>query len=306
MPSSLALLLGLPIREESFRARLMSGDFLSRYRSYEEQEAWRKYRGDVGRPFSELADLARSLDVAVFEDATLETVSHATGDIDTVVIISHWKGPEVRPDDLALKEVDGYVARANSSQSPVALLMRARFAKLQPSDLTGVRAALTDYINDPHALTAIFGDNDTVKAGSFAVMSHNRDALDDLFGAALRPGNRIELADGLHSKEEFGAAIAPSFRGTLDLTTCTSTHLSDFLGRTVRGRYISVQFDKPLIPSEACLLLGPALALHNSGMTYRRARFQALIGLEQDLAEANSSFLRRWFGSVFRKLRQSM
>jgi hypothetical protein len=73
-------------------------------------------------------------------------------------------------------------------------------------------------------------------------MSRRRDVIDYVFQGLLQPGNRLELSDGLHTKEETEVAIVGSFVGVLDLTVCTSTVLGDYIAARRKNALRTVQF----------------------------------------------------------------
>jgi hypothetical protein len=53
----------------------------------------------------------------------------------------------------------------------------------------------------------------------------NRYALDGWWPDAFKAGNRLELADGLHSTEDIASAIPDSWTGVADLSNCQSAQL---------------------------------------------------------------------------------
>ena len=46
--------------------------------------------------------------------------------------------------------------------------------------------------------------------------------LDVVLNGVIRPGNRVELRDGLHRAEDVAAAFPEGWAGTVDLTVCQS------------------------------------------------------------------------------------
>jgi hypothetical protein len=141
-----------------------------------------------------------------------------------------------------------------------------------------LREALDADIDEPRLDDAV----DEVAEHPVTRSARRRDALDALFQGLLRPGNRLELYDGLHSKEAVEAAIAPTFEGVIDLTTCTSTVLADHVSAKRRFRLRTIQF-----PTVQDVLWGAncvkaALQIqHTTGVTYQEARQIAYIELEK-------------------------
>jgi hypothetical protein len=288
MSKSLALLLGLPAHEASFYARIGSSDFLSRY-SPATKHTWEQYFDQVGRRFLDLGNFASRLGFAVFWNAGLRELASATQDFKAVVVLSHWKGPGISHDDLVDQDIDKYISFLGGDNGGDVAALKARLEALRNPDLKGLTKALSTFLDNESSLNEMLEGEYEVVASPFAQRSANRDALDNMFAGLLRPGNRIELSDGLHDKETVAAAIAPKFDGVLDLTTCTSTYLSDYLGRIARGRFLSIQFDNPQVAAYASLLLRHTFKLYRSGTSYLNARRQALLDLEEVLKRIKES-----------------
>ena len=107
-------------------------------------------------------------------------------------------------------------------------------------------------------------------------MSRRRDTMDSIFQGLLNPGNRLELPDGLHTKEETELSIASSFEGVLDLTVCTSTVLGDYVGGRRRHAFRVVQFPtvQELLWGAECVSKTLQLVAEDS-QPYLRARLMA-------------------------------
>jgi hypothetical protein len=303
---SIALLLVLPTSEASFRSRISTSDYLSRYK-LDPDTSWRvECKNDVAA-LRELVETALSVGASVIEDATLADLSRATKEFETVVLFSHWKGPTILlgggedddDHDLLSKNPTDYVEMAGTATSKSAVWLQRAFSATPPRDREGVHEILTTYINSRGVWSEQGDDDFELVANDFTIESWNRDELDRLFGSLINPGNRVEFADGLYDKESIAEVIDAAFNGILDLTTCTSTILSDYLGRVSRGRYATVQFDKEQKPVPACLLLGRTFQLFGEGLSYRAARIKALKDLKQTLEEFDAKERSKGFFGVF-------
>ncbi|HEY8157595.1 MAG TPA: hypothetical protein VIF10_02720 [Methylobacter sp.] len=270
-----ALLLALPTNQADFLARIESSDYLRRF-SIDPKGSWRLTYQDVAEAWLAIAEAASHAGMAVFENVSLSDLSLATKQFQTVVLVSHWKGPAVLPEDLTDKNPQEYVAKAQQAATASALCLQQAFALKPPHSMIDVCQIMTNFIQTTDAWRKHHGDDFEVAASPFTIQSWNRDELDSLFGGVLmRPGNRVEFADGLYDKETVKDAVDGNFQGLLDLTTCTSTVLSDYLVRTSRARYRTVQFEKPQKPALTGLLLERTFHLYAEGMSYSTARVQA-------------------------------
>lgn len=282
---SIALLLVLPSSEASFRSRISTSDYLSRYR-LDPDTAWRvECKHDVAALMA-LIDTAKSVGSTIFEDAKLVDLSLATKEFQTVVLLSHWKGPKILhgeedDNDLVSRNPIDYIDKAKAASSKSAIWLQRAFSETPPHDRNTVHEILTKFINSEDVWLEQNTDGFEIVANKFTIQSWNRDELDRLYGHLMHPGNRVEFADGLCDKESISKAVDASFTGILDLTTCTSTVLSDYLARVSRGRYATVQFDKEQKPITACLLLDRTFQLFGEGFSYRAARIQAIKDIKQ-------------------------
>ena len=291
------LLLALPIDRASFDRRLEFSDFLQRYRLLD--CPWETYEAENAERCAVLATRASCAGVTVVQNACLDDLTEATSDATIVIFVSHWKGPEVGPDDL-VGDLEFFRSRIDDESAAGLWFKRALRGKAF-QDLTEVRVLLNDFVDRYDALASEHGFE--VKATPFALSSANRDVLDSLFAPGLVPGNRVEFADGLKAKEDVSRAVSSGFRGILDLTTCTSTYLSDYLSRQSRGRYRTVQFDREQIADLSCLLLERTCELASAGAPYIVARNKASADLISGLAlSSESSGARSGVGAMLRRM----
>lgn len=280
----LSVLLTLPTEKESFCKRVASSDYLSRY-SLDPELCWSLYEAENAVPLRGMLDEARAGGAQIYEEARYADLMEATTRSEIVVLFSHWKGPRIVEGDIAGSAPAAFLERLADTDTKAGEAVKAYIASSPPDDLFALRGDLNDFI-DNHRAKQSDTDGFGLAALPFTHQSLNREVLDDLFDGLLRPGNVVEFTDGLYSREMIARAVAQSFTGILDLTTCTSTFLSDYLSRPARGRYFSVQFDEKQNPAVASLVLTQVFELHRAGMKYSEARRQAIddfISVLQDL-----------------------
>ena len=295
----IAILIGIPTTEEEFHQRVPYSDWLKKYHDpgstiHEQQcrrhRAWRQlYSGEVARPTSTLMSRAKQLGVRVVPRSRLSDLSLATANHGIVIVFSHWKGPEFAVEDIAqsMRKSD-FAARLHSNDSPMARWLVRHYAKTsvtkQVSKKEQTKTCCKSQFRHIHrllneALSVDFISDSIIEESNVPLMeqpitrrSRRRDALDDIFQGLLRPGNRLELFDGLHAKEDIERAIDPRFEGILDLTTCTSAPAADYIDGHRNHRIRTVHFDVPLLPIWAAkcveLTLEVAYPFSSAGSTF--------------------------------------
>ncbi len=158
---------------------------------------------------------------------------------------------------------------------------------LSSSRTMGLRDVLSE------AVASIIPDGEAKPDGINQVLENQvtrtarqRSELDELFAGLVLPGNRLELFDGLHSKESIEKAIAPQFNGILDLTTCTSTVLADYISSRRRQRFRTVQMPtvQEVLWGAKCVEQTLGL-VRDRGMPYLEARSVAAAALEWAIRE---------------------
>jgi hypothetical protein len=284
---SAALLLVLPVSRQEFLDRVNHSDYLRRF-SGNPEFWWPRYEEDVAKPLIELGQAARHAGAEIIEGATLGSLTEAMTRFETVVLLSHWKGPSVLPEDMLETSPASFVARLKSTPDAGKWLTE-KFATHPPKDTSAVRPLLNAFV-EAGEIGDIFGDGFKLEAHPFTLKSIRRDKLDKIFGGLIHPGNRVEFTDGLYEKEAVAVAVPKRFRGTFDLTTCTSMYLSDYLFRHSRGAYRTVQFECPQQPWVTSLVLERVFELHGEGFSYRDARNKALKDLESAISIQPRSF----------------
>lgn len=299
-----ALLVAPPLEFTAFASRAPVSDWLAKYHrpeaSHEERHShlrhvWQnEYEPLIAKPLAHLVAAARERDVTVACEATLSSLADATARHQVVIVIAHWKGPEVTNDDLRSSDVRKYVERARRSESAVGRWLFNHLSEIGSVSeskgliqwfrlglLQGSRASsrtLRETLEE--ALTADLPNAPLTDEGIDCQLKHpaiqaaeRRDEIDQMFFDVMTPGNRLELADGLHSKEAVETAVAADFCGTLDLTTCTSSVLATHLSRRRRQRLRTVQFPEEQDFMWCALCIGTTLDVYaNSANSYLEAR----------------------------------
>jgi hypothetical protein len=305
--AAISLLIGIPTSRDEFRGRLATSDYLRRY-SDTDEDWYRSYGPHVAAPLTDLMARAEALGVRVRRAATLDDLSATAIDTTTVILISHWKGAEWSNDDLMQPidparfmervanhddELARWIARRlnapRSSAGPRrnwASRALAWLAALPREDVRALlRQALDVHLHEPSRQIRCLGK---MQEHPLTRRTRRRDALDRLFVGLVEPGNRLELFDGMHTMRQIDAALHPGFSGILDLTTCTSTPLADYLA--VRRSYQPrlVHFGQDLEPEWLAQLLVLTLEQVAAGEAYLDARAAALGQLAMMVHETRS------------------
>lgn len=259
LPDRIGIAIGVPTTFAEFRQRVATSDFLSKYALAASadapdaalREAWtRGYEPGVGRHLLAMLEAVGPLQVRICTGATLADIGHLSSECDVLIVLTHWKGSEVTFQDLRPGcSLEAIAERARERSTPLACWLASRaqnhtrwwaalagckppspVALLQKCIRIGWRGEATQDVVDGRSALPI------------TLAAWRRDELDAMLAGLLAPGNRIELFDGLHAKEQFEAAISRRFDGFLDLTTCISTVLGDYVSRQRRGALRMLSF----------------------------------------------------------------
>jgi hypothetical protein len=321
----IALLIGLPITEEEFGARLADSDLLTRFRPTRldaaldiNSDEWRSrtrrswvthYLPTTATPVSELLEAAEMNGARAVTQATLSDFHDATTEFGKIILLSHWKGPEVSPDDIVRAAPREYFLRLDTQDSPVTLRLREKFLEHGLGDETCDRASssrqarstLQKVLNEIITEKAKFDQQKgrPVTEHPLTVETRRRDEIDAIFAGLLRPGNRLELFDGMHDKHHIETAIAIGFKGLIDLTTCTSSVVADYIGSRRDYQIRVVSFPITIPPEWSSLCVKVALELAAGGLPYLAARDKAISLIRDCIAQEERRRRRwpwRWFG----------
>jgi len=245
------------------------------------------YAENVAEPLGGLVEKAQALGCDVRTAATLLDLSAAAREAKVVILYTHWKGGDFSNDDF----LPGLEAKLQDKlagiDDPLAVWLRAALKPqsawmgLRRRPAMSAREALRRCLNSRiEAGTPCFSELASTTA------SRRREKVDLWLADCVKPGNRLELFDGLHDKEAIAAAMK-GFAGILDLSACKSTFLGDYLGRSSNQSFRTVQFLEWQYPNEAALRAGFVLDAANgradaymAGRNFVACRYPELVRAE--------------------------
>ena len=228
-PSECALLVALPLSRGELLAELGSAhpsDFVrgirARFPATPLQTICDGYADEVASAAQVVAE-ARALGVTVALGAGLADLAALTARFHVVSVLAHAPNPGITATDIL--DVQALLALAADGSSPdrkrVRRHLRLRGVNLRESAAAPAIAAIL------HALLWTHVAQGTRRLGQL-----DRTRIEDAFPRVIAPAPVIELGDGLHSLAAIRGAVAPSFDGVLDLSTCTSIVLGEALKRS--------------------------------------------------------------------------
>jgi hypothetical protein len=226
----------------------------------------------------ELVEKAKSLGAYVV-NGDLDAAAQASKESKVIVVMAHGRNSEVAFEDLASGHSrQDWRRRALQRSSPLAQWVAVRLGQEALSIVDVFNESLKAELPDePDGSKEII-----VRESDITCKARRREVLDSIFIEMIRPGNRLELLDGLHSKEVFEAAIAADFAGVLDFTACTSTILADYVARRRKYHVRTVQAPCEIQFVAAAPIVGGTLELLASGLySYQDAHTLALRELKQ-------------------------
>lgn len=277
----IALVFGIPTSAQEFdqRSRLMIG--------WDYGQSMHVQPGDPDKRFEttyqqhmaamlDLMDQARRMGVKVLQCATLATLNTALYEHDVVVLIAHWRGSAIRPDDLYGDWRTTLQYLLDTANSPTGAELRNLAIGAHEFDRQSLTRALNRLIEGRALVPYLPADlAGRVAAHELMLRALSRDMIDAAFDGALRLGNQLELFDGLHAPADVSAALPPGFTGTFDLSCCTSNVLSDLLRLQHGDRMSIVASTQKLPPGAHMRLIECALriVMEFPGTCYLDARF---------------------------------
>jgi len=295
--ADIGLLVALPLDRAEFEEHVYRSDWLGKFlcpdvpplaQQAAIDERWiEDYAPLIASPLHDVMDFARSGGAAVWTRASLQDVAVATATKRVVILFAHWKGPEIVFDDLATPwNFESFVSHTHASTSPLARWLTIQFRNNR-RDRTGdvlldvLNAALDVPLTEPGI------DGVPVLEHSVTRRARRRRELEELWPGCLRPGNRLELFNGLFAKDQVEAQIAPDFTGVLDLASCTSSVLADYIASRRGHRVRTVQFPMVLEILWAAKAIAGTLQLFGTGnFQYLEARQRATEQLNLALRDA--------------------
>lgn len=234
------------------------------------------YRPKVGAAIASLASAARAAGVTVVEEAGIAALAEASRLAHVIIIVSHWKAHEFAGEDFLPGFADEAPARLAAADSPVAGWLRREIGprkwyqtafRPRPSLSLALHRLADADLDDLPKLSGLTGFSELPATRG----ARRRAEVDRLFQGLVRPGNRFELFDGLHPREAIAAALE-RFHGLLDLTTCTSTWLGDYVTHRSQDRIRTIQFPTVQEFHDAGAKLTATIELLSAGWSYLEAR----------------------------------
>ncbi|MGJ4887244.1 hypothetical protein ACQR1Y_03595 [Bradyrhizobium sp. HKCCYLRH3099] len=236
-----ALLLALPRSLDAIQNAFEGNayaDYVGRGRLWgNASELWERTFESVANAANSLAAEARHLGVWVTEDATLESARDVFNEFPIVTVVAHWRGPAFSKDDILLA-TPIVTKRLLEASDHVATHFRTSMPSHWVEKLRGSeevrRSRLAELIDKRlRGLPALTPPPDGAQWHMDASTIHhfNRAALDDWWPEAFRAGNRLELADGLHSAIDIGNVVSDLWTGVADLSNCQSAQIISAIKR---------------------------------------------------------------------------
>jgi hypothetical protein len=248
LPKDCGLAIALPLTEEEFRL-----DFTENRADHDyaprraEEQNWQTFWKQRIKPIAEVASslvaIAQDLGIEVRESATLNDLTELFNSRSVVTIIAHWRGHHLYPEDLLVSPQE-LISKIQHNYDEISFALRSRMdaSKLSAieSNIDPEQSAkqLLDLLNKAIELPPLLQhaqtySNVTVFFDDVELPAANRELLDLWGGTALKPGNRLELRDGLHAVSDIERQIPSQFAGIIHFGICHST----VLGNRIRQNY---------------------------------------------------------------------
>lgn len=283
----LAIIFGIPVSIEEFESRRKSaagwdyGEQLCAHSDGECDKSCHLYDKIAGVA-TELKQQAMSFGATIRSSACLQDLRDALAGHTTVILLAHWRGSNVSESDLLPGWQDCVSASLSDNSAPLGIVLRdvgSGSELFRPEvivrtlNLAIERGAFQRFF--PHGL------GQRVALHKLISETLSRDMVDAALKGYIRPGNLLELFDGLHAAGVLVDAIPPSFDGVLDLSCCNSSVPATLL-RLERGDAFSIfSNDNLLLPVPQMDLINGTLKILADApeMGYWDARFLIAKGL---------------------------
>lgn len=278
-------MLGIPVSIVEFDRRRYSG---VPWEYGEQMGAWdADARGvftalyqEIGEAASDLFAMAAKTQIKIYCCATLSDLKAALSLYDVVIVLAHWRGSAVSVADL-LPGWEGRVRDLVESPGVFSVALRSLCNEWIKDSGENFSRALSRGIERGDFRPCFPAGVAHLEMSPLLSAALSRDIVDQAFGSHLRRGNTLELFDGMHSGMTVVGAIQSEFRGTLDLSCCTSSVLATSI-RVVRGDTLAViSNDESIPPDYQMRVIEGALWLSRHGRAggYARARREVAVGL---------------------------
>lgn len=280
------LLVAVPVTEATFEEHVRAGsDFLMKFES-DPVTYWREvYEPEVVRPLQKLCAFGLEHGAEVLPGAVLSDLAEMCRRRSIVLVFAHWKGPEVGAGDLLSNRRNEFLQRLAGHDSPLASWLAHAWQEPKGwfHQMTHRESSVADALNDSmeQPLPPPATGADFLWEGVITRRTRIREEMDTLFEGLISPGNRLELFDGMHRKDEVARAIPLDFMGYLDLVTCTSMVLAGHIQGWHRKRFRVAEAPHEVLLQIAAVVVGRALEhVVDRGLTYGEARQLASRELE--------------------------
>jgi hypothetical protein len=277
-PTECALAISLPMTLASVQSALNGGaysDYVGRGAARGNALAlWQDAFRAVASTALSLSRQAAALGVMVIEDATLVDLGYIFSSRSVATIVAHWRGPQITRDDI-IADPDTIAHRLAEEESDFACLFRegyltSSFDRIRKSNSDSIkRSRLAESIDQrlsrypalvrPPAGTEWSLDRPTLR-------HVNRSTLDNWAPQSFRPGNKLELSDGLHGAEAIAAAVPEGWSGVADLSNCQSAQLIQLIKRN-RSDRIVIANEYDTNPIRRMALLSTVYGILSKGRT---------------------------------------
>ena len=259
-PADCALIMALPLDFSAIKAAFEGGayqDYVARsVMRGRAEDLWEKTFAAVAKSARKLIDNGRGHGVRVVENGTIRDVEAAFESRTTVTIIAHWRGTPVTIDDIRAP-VEQIVDLIDRDVSAFGHRLRAGMPERWREPIANGVSERGRVSRLAEVLNARIGRRPELAPNSWAIEQYtdeptlkylNRQRLDSEWAGLIKPGNRLELADGLHSCDRLVAAVAPSWSGVADFSNCQSAQLIDQIkcGRSDRNVIGNINDTNPI------------------------------------------------------------
>jgi hypothetical protein len=238
-PSECALAVCLPLTIEEFFQQLSSSsaaDFAKHVRKANflqgaaDEYYWQAVYAPVAARMERVLSRVESMGVRVVRRACSNDLRPLCRRYQVVSVLAHWRFLSLRLDDLLNHDalIRQMSAPGTDVQEVVARGVAARLGdgwnRAGPEEML---IALNDIIAVAHRGYRRAEPNSEVWRPEVPEEAYRltRPRLEEAFRGCIRPGGSVELADGMHTIEEFARTLPEEFDGVLDLALCNSAVL---------------------------------------------------------------------------------
>lgn len=198
---------------------------------------WSQVEPELGSMASQVFEICRENGVTVIPGAGRAELQVAAVRSDLLIVLAHWKGP-----DVERKPLDVLVPPSRLRDALRSCVERGLLPPGESTEETWAgpdrvaRDRLAIRLNEaidrweewlPFA-DLVGPDIEAVVLGSAFARNHARSIIDEIFGPEdLLPGARLELADGLWRPSDVGDCFPEGWCGVCDFFCCTSEYLAE-------------------------------------------------------------------------------